>query len=139
MVVCHVKMMALPSKCGRWFGKNRDQIYTELLDATNAGPFDGGCALLARAMQLRYGGEIQVLARVSGQADHAVLKVGTKYLDGDGYADSPVALITRFNFAEQAEVVGIRPMRKGDLPEAPREEKAAWRIAALLPALDCFI
>ena len=110
----------------------RAKPYDVLFAATNAGPFDGGCVVVAEALRLRFGGEVWVLVRADGVADHAVLKLGDRFADADGWADSLEAILGRFNANEHAEAVGGRPIEDGDLPEAPRDEKAARKLAGLL-------
>ena len=118
---------------GRWVGRNRAAFYRELLVATNAGPFDGGCVVVAQALHLKYGGEIVVLARADGVADHAALRLDDRYLDGDGMATSAPELLARFNTLEMGAAVSVRPLQDKDLPDAPRGLAVARRLAALLP------
>ena len=42
-------------------GRNRNRFYSMLVDGVGSGPFDGGCVVVARAIQARYGGDIVVL------------------------------------------------------------------------------
>ena len=118
---------------GRWIGRNRAAFYRELLAVADAGPFDGGCVLVAQALNLKYGGEIVVLVRADGGADHAALRLSDRYLDGDGMAASAADLLLRFNTVELGAAVSVRPLQGSDLPDAPRDLPAARRIAALLP------
>lgn len=115
------------------FGRNRKQAYDVILEATDAGPFDGGCLFVAKALQKRLGGEIFVLETASGRADHAVLKVGDRFIDFDGPADSAGEMVHRFNFNEMAHAVGVRPFREGDLPEAPPGDEFVDRLVKLMP------
>lgn len=123
--------------------KNKNKIYSLMIDTIGSGPFDGGCVVFAQALQLRYGGEIVVLVGhaqhsvkfIKPQAQHAVLKLNDTLIDADGAA-SPQALIDRFEKNEMAHaggrVTGIRSIRSSDLSEAPRNIEVARKIAALL-------
>lgn len=116
-----------------WLGRNHEAIYDLLVNRVECGPFDGGCAIFARACQLRYWGEVGVLVRSDGRADHAVLRAGNLFIDGDGPATSAADIISRFNANEGARALGYRPIRDGDLPCAPRNEGLSVEIAKLLP------
>ena len=98
-----------------------DEVY-DILDNVECGPFDGGCVLVAQALQQIHGGDIVVLVNNQGIADHAAVKVGNNLIDFDGAL--PVKqFIKRFEDNERVDIKGIRPIQKGDLPEAPRDEK----------------
>lgn len=108
-----------------------DEIYRLLFDATDCGPFDGGCVLFARSLQRAFGGDVVVLVREDGTADHAALHLDGMLLDFDGPL-APDAFIARFNATESARTVTWRPFYEGDLPDAPRNDVAEEGIAALL-------
>ena len=113
------------------FGARRDEAYDLILSATGGGPFDGGCVTCAQGIQAGTGGELYVLVDDGDTAQHAVVKQGGRYVDFDG-ADSEAGIIRRFNRDEMAEVVRARPLREGDLPDAPRDPKAVKALAAML-------
>lgn len=107
---------------------SHDALYECLHAAAECGPFDGGCYLFARALQMELGGDIHML--VSRRfAEHAVLKVGDLLLDAGG-AYSEKVMLRRFNREELTEVIGARPEQEGDLPEAPRDETVSRAIQA---------
>jgi hypothetical protein len=124
-----------------WPFRNKNKIYSLLIDKIDSGPFDGGCVTMAMALQMVTGGEIVVLVgtphRNTDQeaAQHAALLLNGKLIDGDGPAE-PDAFINRFVRNEMAHVGGtishIRPIESGDLPEAPRDLELAQQIAKLL-------
>jgi hypothetical protein len=62
-----------------------------------------------------------------------VLKISDSFVDGDGVGKSADAIVRRFNRNESATTVGARPLRAGDLPEAPLDEGLAQEISRLLP------
>ncbi len=120
--------------------KNKNKIYSTLIDTVGSGPFDGGCVVFARALQLRYGGDIMVLDGYAQRgakpaAQHAVLQLNGKLVDADGWG-SPDEVIARFERNELqhagGKITGIRPIAKDDLLEAPRDESVARQIAKLL-------
>jgi len=98
-----------------------DEVY-DILDNVECGPFDGGCVLVAQALQQIHGGDIVVLVNDKGIADHAAVKVGNNLIDFDGAL--PVKqFVKRFEDNEHTDIKSIRPIQKGDLPEAPRDEE----------------
>jgi len=110
-----------------------DNIYQIVMDATGAGPLDGGCVMFARALQLVYGGEMMVLANIDDRADHAVLRLPNgHYMDADGIAEDEDAMVARFNDYEDASATHIRDFRKGDLLESPVDEQASAQVADIL-------
>ena len=110
--------------------KNKNKIYTMLINTVDSGPFDGGCVVFARALQMKFGGDVMVLTGKHG-ADHAVLQLNGKLIDADGPAE-PKEFIRRFEQNELAQITGIRPIELNDLPEAPRSEELSQQIAKLL-------
>ena len=109
-----------------WFSlpylkESADEVY-DILDNVECGPFDGGCVLVAQALQQIHGGDIVVLVNDKGIADHAAVKVGNNLIDFDGAL--PVKqFVKRFEDNEHTNIKSIRPIQKGDLPEAPRDEE----------------
>ncbi len=97
----------------------KDAIYSELIETTDAGPFDGGCVVFADSLQSVIGGTVVVLTNKSGRGDHAAVELGGKLYDFDGPL-APKQFIARFEKSEHAEIAGYRPMEDHDLPDAPR-------------------
>jgi hypothetical protein len=114
-----------------WPGRNKNRIYNLLIDATDSGPFDGGCVVFAQALQMKYGGDIVVLINQSGQADHAAIQLSKILIDADGPAEID-NFIKRFERNERVKITGIRPIQDNDLPDAPRNKELASQIARLL-------
>ena len=123
-----------------WAFRNKNKIYQLLIDQTGSGPFDGGCVVFAQALQLKYGGDIVSLVgrtRPNGTeaAQHAALYLGGKLIDADGPAE-PEQFVKRFVQHEMASDSGsisqVRPIQNQDLPEAPRDQDLADKIAKLL-------
>jgi hypothetical protein len=108
----------------------KENIY-DILEPEDCGPFDGGCVLVAQALQQIHGGDIVVLINDRGNADHAAVKIGNTLLDFDG--PLPVEkFIKRFEKNEHVKVTGIRPMKDGDLPDATRNQSLLPKIVDLL-------
>jgi hypothetical protein len=113
-------------------GNNRARIYRLMVDQIGSGPFDGGCLVFARALQIKYGGEIVVLLRAeTGRADHAAVKINDILIDADGPAN-PTHFIHRFEKNERVKIDGIRPIKSDDLPDAARNQQLSEIIAKLL-------
>ena len=95
------------------------------------GPFDGGCVIFARALQIKFGsGQIEVLINDSGP-QHAVLHDGNKFYDADGAAERR-EFKKRFEKNESIKITGVKSMHPSYLPDAPRDEKMSQQIAELL-------
>lgn len=124
-----------------FLGKNSRRIYDILLSATGAGPMDGGCVVMAQALQIKYGGQIKVLVGYPQKnsnnevALHAVVETKSMLVDALG-ADSIDNVIRRFEQNELAfaggAVTGIRAIQPDDLPDASRDNNAAIQISKLL-------
>ena len=112
-------------------GKNKSKIYNFLINTIDSGPFDGGCIIFARALQIIYGGEIFILVGSSGQAEHAVLMLDDNFIDADGKLPIKQA-IKRFENNELVKIIGYRKIQKNDLPNTPRNEQISAQIAKLL-------
>lgn len=110
-----------------------DALYEKLVGTAGCGAFDGDCLIVAQALRSVLGGEIHVLVRPCGLADHAVVLKNGKLWDYDGPAH-PMRFIKRFNRNERATCVSHRPIASGDLPDAARDDALASRIAELLRA-----
>jgi hypothetical protein len=108
----------------------KENIY-DILEPEDCGPFDGGCVLVAQALQQIHGGDIVVLINDRGNADHAAVKLGNTLIDYDG--PLPVEkFIKRFEKNEHVKIKGIRPMKDSDLPEATRNQSLLPKIVNLL-------
>lgn len=108
----------------------KENIY-DILEPEDCGPFDGGCVLVAQALQKIHGGDIVVLINDRGNADHAAVKIGNTLLDFDG--PLPVdKFVKRFEKNEHVKITGIRPMKDSDLPEATRNQTLLPKIINLL-------
>jgi len=108
-----------------------DKVMELLLDNIGAGPFDGGCVIVAQALQMIHGGEIMALVRPDGIADHAVVQKGNTMYDFDG-PGTPEEVISRFEKNEGARITDVRKLRMTDLTDAPRNTKLAKQIATLM-------
>jgi len=93
----------------------------DILDQVECGPFDGGCLLVAKALQKIYGGKIVVLVDKNDRAQHAaVMQPNGKLVDYDGAA-YPEKFIRRFEKNELAKITGTRDFKNSDLPTAARD------------------
>lgn len=110
---------------------NSDKIYELLLDNIGAGPFDGGCVVVAQALQKIHGGELMALVRNDGTADHAVVQKGNTMYDFDG-PGTQEEVISRFEKNEGTKIAEVRKLRMTDLPDAPRNSELAKQIASLM-------
>lgn len=108
-----------------------DRLYADLVGSAGCGAFDGGCLVVARALQRVIGGEIKVLVRADDTADHAVVEHDGRLWDYDGPLP-PAPFIARFNRTAGARCVTVRPLRAGDLAEAHRDDALVGRLADLL-------
>jgi hypothetical protein len=103
-------------------GRLTEDAYTAL-DPYQCGPFDGGCVLVARALQKIHGGDVVVLVNRHDQAQHAAVAVDGKLMDYSGAAD-PAQFVRKFEADERVKIANVRPIRPGDLPEAPHDDDA---------------
>lgn len=104
-----------------------DDLYEALLREADCGPFDGGCLVVAQALQQVIGGDVVVLVRAeSGIADHAAVLFDGMLWDFDGPL-SPSAFVKRFQENELSatgeQCGGFRPIEPGDLEDAPRNDR----------------
>ena len=72
-----------------------DILWSKPDESITCGWSDGGCWILAAAIQQRWGGELYCLSRTGLDAQHVVVRFGKIFIDQDGPA-SIVALIRRF-------------------------------------------
>ena len=108
-----------------------DKVYELLLDKIGAGPFDGGCVVVAQALQKIHGGELMALVRNDGTADHAVVQKGNTMYDFDG-PGTQQEVVSRFEKNEGTRIAEVRKLRMTDLPDAPRNSELAKQIASLM-------
>jgi len=110
-----------------------EAFYDDLVKTSDCGAFDGGCLVVAKALQAVIGGEIVVLVRDDDTADHAAVASRGLIWDYDGPL-TPSQFIERFNRQELShlpwECSGYRPIRDGDLPRAFRDDALVLRLAA---------
>jgi hypothetical protein len=122
--------------------RNTNKIYSLLINTIGSGPFDGGCVVFARALQIKFGGDIFVLVGHAQRttstneiAQHAVLMVDNTLVDAAGSA-TPGELARRFTKNELAHAGGsitqVRKIQPDDLPDAPRNEELSTKIAKML-------
>jgi len=102
-----------------------EEFYNDLVNTAGCGAFDGGCLVVAEALQQVIGGEIVVLVREDGTADHAAVLFEGKLWDYYGPM-LPTQFISHFNRTEATHTpwlsVGYRAIREGDLECAYRDE-----------------
>lgn len=118
-----------------FYWKNKNRIYSLLIDQIDSGPFDGGCVVFAYALQRVYGGRVVVLVSDQNQAEHAAVLVGDTLYDADGPA--PIKeFIKRFERNELANtgrrIQSLREITDSDLVDAPRDPNLSKQIAQLL-------
>ncbi|NTF18083.1 hypothetical protein G6L37_06670 [Agrobacterium rubi] len=122
-----------------WLYRRRvidDAFYADLVDTARCGPFDGGCVVVAQALQSVIGGQIVVLTRdTDGSGDHAAVLLDGRLWDYDGPMEAE-RFIRRFERNELKAAgwgcSGYRPFHDGDLDEAFRDEELRERLAGLL-------
>jgi hypothetical protein len=121
-------------------GTDKNKIYDLLISNIGSGPFDGGCVVMAEAIQMKYGGDIVVLVghaqrNTNEVAQHAAVKIGNILVDFAG-AYEPHEFAKQFERNELShaggQITGIRPIQDGDLPDAPRNPELAKQIFNLL-------
>lgn len=111
-----------------------DDFYDDLVETSGCGAFDGGCVVVAQALQRVIGGDVVVLVRADDQADHAAVLSDGKLWDYDGPL-TPSKFIDRLNRTELSSTpwrcVGYRVLHENDLPEAYRDDVLEGRLADL--------
>lgn len=111
-----------------------EDFYDDLVETAGCGAFDGGCLVVAEALQKVIGGEIIVLVRDDRKADHAAVLFEGKLWDYYGPI-LPGQFIARFNRAEAVHSpwisIGFRPIHVGDLEGAYRDDALADRLASI--------
>jgi len=103
----------------------------DVLHSHQCGPFDGGCVMVAQALQQIHGGDIVVLVDSNDQAQHAAVAVDGQLMDYSGAA--PIRqFVDRFQRNERVKISGVRPIRPQDLPEAPRDRNTVTQLVQVL-------
>jgi len=118
--------------------RGNNKFRSTLDDVVDSGAFENGCLIVARALQLMFGGEIVVLVRSDDFADHAAVRLPDgRLIDADGPA-SPGKFIARFNrdsffgISNDINVVGFRPILPGDLAGVSFNEEVSWDLVDIL-------
>lgn len=96
------------------------------------GPFNGGCLVVATALQSVVGGELMAMENRDGVALHAVLLHDGLLWDWDGPLE-PSAFVDRYNShvdEDEYLLVGHRPLCEHDLLEAMESEELSRRLSA---------
>lgn len=134
----------------------REACYAAMALQAGCGPYDGGCVVLAQALQIVYGGDIFVIEgrwiRGGGDlryaplmAHHAVLRLTGRAGRPARYADAGGAVPGEQMLAEFADLDGVdgefvdlalRPMQPDDLESAVRRAGLAAALAQLLCGED---
>ena len=105
---------------GELEGQIQENVY-DVLQPLDCGPFDGGCVLVAQALQQIHGGNIVVLVDQNDQAQHAAVAVDGQLMDYDGAADLE-QFVRKFEADERVKIANVRPIQSGDLPDAPSND-----------------
>jgi len=121
-------------------GRNSKKIYDLLINSIGCGPFDGGCVVIAEAIKIKYGGDIVVLvghaqSNTNEVAQHACVRLGKLLVDyGGAYEQDEFVKIFERNELSHAggHITDIRPIRLGDLPDAPRDSNLSEKISGLI-------
>lgn len=112
-----------------------EDLYEAMVAKIGCGPFDGGCPLIARALQKVFGGEVVVLTTPNDVAQHAVLSVGGVLWDFDG-PKQPDLFLRSYNAKERAVLdqpcVSYRKMNTGDLTDSPADEDLENEVVSLI-------
>lgn len=90
---------------------------------------------MAKAIQAAFGGEVIVLTRPNGVADHAAVEIGDRLVDWDG-PSPPGRFISRFNRREMASTIAYRAIRAEDLSEAPLQNSLVAQLATCIRLND---
>ena len=86
-------------------------VYDLLLETIGAGSFDGGCVVVAQALQRIHGGQVMGPVRKDGIVEHAVVQNGDTMYDFDGLG-SVEEVIKRFESNERTNITDVRPITK---------------------------
>ena len=89
------------SNCVKEDVETEGAVYDLLLETIGAGSFDGGCVVVAQALQRIHGGQVTV--RKDGIVEHAVVQNGDTMYDFDGL-DPVEEVIKRFESNERTNI-----------------------------------
>lgn len=126
-----------PNDRDGWKAKLRliDNCFQATMARTiGCGPFDGGCLIVAQALQSVLGGELYVLVDKDDYALHAAVMVDGILWDFDGPLE-PAAFLENYNgFVDndRYRCVRLRVMEGHDLTEAMEDDKLASVLANML-------
>ncbi len=103
-----------------WPARTKRDVLNWMVPTLECGPMDGGCVLVARALQQRFGGEVMCMIRSTDDtADHAVVALpGGWLMDMDGLHASASHALAWFNHQEMTHVTHLRPWQSHDLENA---------------------
>jgi len=101
-------------------------LWSTLGGAKSCGWSDGGCWILAAAIQRRWGGELYALSRTGVDVQHVVVRIRTIFVDQDGPA-SARGLIRRFEKLEGFPAGSLRLVpfvttMRADIPRPEKQE-----------------
>lgn len=109
----------------------KDELYSLMLRKGDCGPFDGCCVVFAQALREVIGGDLVVVTRPDGSADHAGVLCDGKIYDFNGPL-LPAHFVARYAREERTGCTGWRLMRDGDLPYAIRDLALQASLAEVL-------
>lgn len=118
-------------------------MYDETVRLTDCGFFDGGCLLLARALQQVHGGDVMVLVGSIKGGPLAAQHAFVKFPDGvcaDGYSSGSAVSVTNRFLDEEGlhdgsfNAAGYRHWREGDLRDCPADANMVHQLADVLKA-----
>lgn len=127
----------------RWPAKNR--FYDAFLNWFDCGPSDGGCLVMAQAIQSVRGGDLWVIqGAVYGHevlAQHAVVRLSCgRFADayGEGDARQIIENFRRLSRELRGCKLDLRPIREGDLSDAVEcQEDRVRQLACLWHSMEC--
>lgn len=109
----------------------KDELYSEMVENFDCGPFDGCCVVFAQALQNVIGGEVVVVTNEDERADHAGVLLDGKIYDFDGPL-RPEDFMERFARNEHVQTRGWRRIEDGDLEDAIRDPSLQKKLESLL-------
>ena len=107
-------------------------LWSKSDEARTCGWSDGGCWILAAAIQRHWGGNLYCLSCLGLDAQHVVVRIGSVLIDQDGPASS-VALIRKFERWEGFPVGSLRliPFTMNMSGEIPRPRNRREIVAGI--------
>jgi hypothetical protein len=110
---------------------DKNKIYNLLAKNYSCGPFDGGCLIIASALQKKHGGKVVVLYSKKIAEHAAVLLNNGMLIDFDGKKEAK-KFIKNFEEIELRKIESYREIKDNDLIEAYRDEKLSNEIVKYL-------